>query len=139
MKKLLLIATIAIAIVSCDKNQKSVKTLDGNWNVTSIKFTEDGVSEEFLEPGSTFKLSFDGCKLEDDEYCVMTSTSSYGGMSETESSVYRVTGEGTKLEIKDSLTSSTSEIIEIVELDKENLKLKQVDGTETKEITAKKQ
>jgi hypothetical protein len=113
--------------------------LDGNWNVTSIKFTEDGVSEEFLEPGFTFKLSFDGCKLKDDEYCVMTSTSSYGGMSETESSVYRVTEEGTKLEIKDSLTSSTSEIIEIVELDKENLKLKQVDGTETTEITAKKQ
>lgn len=139
MKKLLLIATIAIAIVSCDKNQKSVKTLDGNWNVTSIKFTEDGVSEEYLESGSTFKLSFDGCKLKDDEYCVMTSTSTNGATSEIESSVYRVIEDGSKLEIKDSLTSSTSEIIEIVELDKENLKLKQVVGTETTEITAKKQ
>jgi len=139
MKKVLLIATITISIFSCDKNQKSVKTLDGNWNVTSIKYTEDGVSEEYVESGSTFKMSFDGCKLKDDEYCVMTSTSTYGAISEIESSVYRVTADGTKLEIKDSLTSSSSEIIEIVELDKENLKLKQVDGTETTEITAKKQ
>ncbi len=90
--------------------------------MTSIQYTEDHVSEEFMDARYSYELAFDGCKLKKDEYCVMTATSSYGVMTETETSVYRIIEDGTKLELKDSLTSTTSDIIEIVELDKENLK-----------------
>lgn len=138
MKKLILVIGIAVSIVSCNKNQKAVKTLDGEWNVTSMKFTEDNVSVEGMIPGLSATFAFDGCKLKKDEFCKLTTTSTFDGETETDIQFYRVTDDGETLELKDTESSTIIQTIEIIELTKTDLKLKQVDGEGSVEIAAEK-
>lgn len=139
MKKVLLIAIIAIVAVACNKNQSAVKKLDGTWKATSFAVTDSaGVTVDYI---SFIEVSFqfDGCKLKKDEYCNMstTTTTNIFGItsSTTQSDLFRVIDDGTTLEIK---TDSTTSTMTILELTKSNLKVKQVDGNETTNIVATK-
>lgn len=132
MKRILMIAAVALLAVACNKDQAAVKKLDGTWNVTSLNTTEDGVSIELI--GTFFEsvtMTFDGCKLKDDEFCTMTTTTklaaTFGGATETESDLYNVTNDGTTLQSKDDASSTTVDQIEIVELTKTTGEFKQTD------------
>lgn len=138
MKRLLLVCAVGLIAVACNKNQKAVKKLDGVWEVTSIKYTEDGTTEEGLIDGYSATLTFDGCKLKKDEFCGLTTVTSFGGDTETDTQVYRVVDDGETLETKENATSTSIDRLEIVELDKENLKLKEIEDDEIVEITLKK-
>ena len=135
-----MIAAVALLAVACNKNQSAVKKLDGNWNVTSLVVTEDGSSIDFIESGfiTSASIMFEGCKLKDDEFCSMTTTTTTDFGSNTESDVYAVTDDGQTLQTKDEEESSEIETIEIVELTKTDCKLKQVDGDTTTEMTLEK-
>jgi len=128
-----MIAAIALLAVACNKDQAAVKKLDGTWKATSMTQTDGGVTVEligtFLESAT---MVFDGCKLKDDEFCNLTTTTkvvaAFGGGTETDASLYRVTGDGTKLESKDDASSTTVDTMEIIELTKSNAEFKQTDS-----------
>ena len=101
-KTLLILAAIMLITVSCDKNQKAVKLLNGKWKLTSIE-------TKVIETGSAIvtaatddyitELEFDNCKLKNNEFCTVTTIITednddpiYGV------SVYKVSGDGTTLE-----------------------------------------
>tara|TARA_B110000046_G_C12981533_1_gene393560 strand:+ start:1013 stop:1591 length:579 start_codon:yes stop_codon:yes gene_type:complete len=118
MKKVLMIAAIALIAVACNKNQAAVKKLDGTWSATSYTYTEDGVTLDLLESGfiTSVTYTFDNCKLKDDEFCNLTTTvvSSFGTV--TEDDLYSVTNDGETLQTKDDASSTTVNSITIDEL-----------------------
>jgi len=62
MKKLLFIAFIGLVFISCNKDQKAIKSLDGRWKASSyIKKTFDETID-FLADGTGFEMTFDNCK-----------------------------------------------------------------------------
>jgi len=133
-----MIAAVALLAVACNKNQSAVKKLDGTWNATSLSQTSDGVTIEligtFIESAT---LQFDGCKLKDDEFCNLTTTTkttaAFGSLTETDASLYNVTDDGTTLQMKDDASSTTIDKMEIIELTKTTGEFKQTDtdGTVT--------
>ena len=133
MKKVIMIAAIALVAFACNKNQAAVKKLDGTWNITSLSQSEDGVTLEligtFIEAGT---MTFDGCKLKDDEFCNMTTTTktvaAFGGITTTDAALYNVTNDGTILQSKEDASSTTVDQIEIIELTKSNGEFKQTDS-----------
>ena len=80
-------------------------------------------------------MDFDRCKLNNDEFCSMTTTRSLDGSTETEASVYRVTNDGTKLEQKENLEATSIESIDIVELTRNTLRLQWVEDGSTTNLT----
>ncbi|MDG1914324.1 MAG: hypothetical protein P8I55_07010 [Crocinitomix sp.] len=135
MKKILMIATLLLLAVACNKNQKAVTKLDGNWNATSYTVTEDGVTSDLIAFGFGVEMDFDRCKLNNDEFCSMTTTRSLDGSTETEASVYRVTNDGTKLEQKENLEATSIETIDIVELTRSTLRLQWEEDGSTARLT----
>lgn len=124
MRKILLIAVLAITAVACNKNQKAVKTLDGSWNATSYLDTWDGETTEYIVPGTSVKMAFDNCKLKDDEFCRVTFTFTEGTDTDVEILDYRVGGYGTSLLLRDPEYPIDLTYMEIVEFTKDQLELK---------------
>ena len=140
MKKLLFVAIAfaGLALVSCNKDQAAVKKLDGTWNVTSSTTTSGSVTVDNMQYVDKITMTFTACKLKKDEWCTSTSTVSAGSLSFTENDVFKVTNDGTKMELKCD-TCSTSTIMTIDELTKTNLKTTWVDGSSTTVTEATKQ
>ena len=141
MRKLLFVAVAisGLMLVSCNKDQAAVKKLDGAWTVTKAATTENGVTYDFVASGdASMSLTFTGCKLKADEWCTMTSTVTWGNLTDTESDVFRVTGDGMTFEQKDDAASSTAEISTITELTKTSFTMTSTDGDETTVIEATK-
>lgn len=140
MKKLFFALTLGLSVlvVSCNKDQAAVKKLDGTWNVTKMSTTDGGFSFDFIALGGTATMNFDGCKLKKDEWCTATSTFTFGGDTDTETMVYRVTGDGTVLESKEHADSTTISTMTIVELSKDKAVFKQTEGTAVTDIEATK-
>jgi hypothetical protein len=139
MKKILFIAIIALVSISCNKNQRAVKKLSGKWEATKFATTDSsGTTTDYIGLINV-TYEFDNCKLKNDEYCNMTTTTTtniFGvSTSTTENNMYRVIDEGVTLEVKNDSTTNT---ITIVELTKKNLKVKQVENNTTLEIEATK-
>ncbi len=120
-----MIAMLALVAVACNKDQKAVKKLDGTWEQTSFKIFYGGASFELVgtEGFPTTTYTFNKCKLKDEEFCEGSITNSYEGTSVTENILYRVTGDGTKLEYKEDTSSETITQITIDELTKEEATL----------------
>ncbi|MEO9531827.1 MAG: hypothetical protein ABJG68_13685 [Crocinitomicaceae bacterium] len=141
MKKLLFVA-VAISgmmLVSCNKNQAAVKKLDGSWTVTSAKTTDGSFTYDGVAAGDyTQSMTFTACKLKTDEWCTMSSTTTWGNLTDTESDVFRVTGDGMTLESKDDDTSSTIWSMTINELTKSEMTATSTDGSATTVIMATK-
>jgi len=136
MKRILMIALIAVTAIACNKNQKAVKKLDGEWKVTKLTFTEDNIS--VTETDYNMTMTFDNCKLKDNEYCSMTRVHSDGSDTYTYSGFYKVTSDGTVLVLADDLTGTDSENLTIIELSSDKLILEQVDGNEKINIELEK-
>lgn len=134
MKRLLMIATVALLAVACNKNQSAVKKLDGEWNVTKMLVTEDGKSIDIISLGATATMNFQACKLKDNEYCDMSATTTFDGETDTENGVFKVTEDGTKLVQAESDTASTTTTMDIIELTKSNASLMYTEDGGTTEI-----
>jgi hypothetical protein len=143
MKKIISIGLLSILFisVSCNKDQAAVNKLDGSWNATKAVMTESGLGFgiDLIALGGSLTFTFDNCKLKKDEWCNATSTLNFDGDTESETLLYRVSGDGTVLESKTSDTSAVITTISIIELNRKNCVLKKVDGTVTLDITLSKQ
>lgn len=130
MKKIIMIAAIALLAVACNKNQAAVKKLDGTWTATSVKSTDDGVTLELMPTFITsFTFVFDGCKLKTDEFCNVTRTIVTLLGTETEADLYRVVGDGETIEMKDDASSTTINTATITELTKSDCTITMTEGT----------
>jgi len=90
MRKLIFaaVAVFAIGLVACNKDQKAVKTLEGDWEEVSV----DGTAVPDSLKGT---LHFDFCKLNKDEWCTANYTDSDGTSSGNYE--YKVSEKGTVL------------------------------------------
>jgi hypothetical protein len=120
--------------VSCNKDQAAVKKLDGTWNASQMNFSESGLTFDLIGLGGTSSFTFNNCKLKKDEWCsgsnTLTMPELLGGETETTNYEYRVLGDGTQLEIKDSDTTADTRVMTIVTLTKSELEFNyNEDGT----------
>ena len=119
MKKIFMIALIAVAAISCNKDQKAVKKLDGEWKAT--KFIDADEPTLNIAALVDFRVTFNECKLKDDEYCTMTTQVTFGAETDTDVSLFKVSGDGAIMEFKD--TDGSTETFEITELSKSEFKM----------------
>lgn len=142
MKRILMIAAIALLAVACSKDQKVVNRLDGTWKANRLTVSSGAITGDLIGLGviTSATLTFSDCKLKADEWCTASSSTVYAtGETENDTYLYRVTEKGTVLETKDDNSSVTINKIDIVEMTRATLKLKQVDGDETIEMSLDKQ
>lgn len=132
MKKYILIASVLFLTLACNKNQKAVKMLEGDWEATKFVTTDsDGTTIDLLTGGFiSVDYHFDNCKLKNDNYCNMTTTTAASIFGITIDPVvvndfYTIKGEGTIMEVK---TDSTTNTINITELTKTNVKATQTNS-----------
>ncbi|MFT4600019.1 MAG: hypothetical protein ACI857_000187 [Arenicella sp.] len=124
MKKVLSILVLTVVFLSCNKDQSAVKKLDGTWDLTKMEIEADlfgvPIKLDLIGLGGSGTMSFDNCKLADDEWCNVSSVTvnPLDSTTVTANDLYRVTNDGTKLETKTSDTASTSTIMTINELTK---------------------
>lgn len=141
MKRILMIAAIALIAVACSKDQKVVKRLDGTWKANKFVVSNSDGSIDLIGSGfvTSATFTFSNCKLKDDEWCDANSEIIYAlGGSQKDTYLFRVTEKGTVLETKDDNSSTTINKIDIVEMTRNTLKLKQVDGDDTIEMSLDK-
>lgn len=137
MKKLLFVACVVLVMVSCNKNQKAVKKLGGTWLVTKYEITDNNETKDYIPLLKEMKLTFDNCKLKDNEYCIISSKEvALNGDVEEDSDVYTVKQDGTVLEIGIDSNAST---IKITELTKTNCVLDWTEDSLIAHIEMKKQ
>ena len=140
MKKLLFLVFAVAVLIACDKNQRAVKKLEGTWNATKA-LTSDagtGISLDIIGFGAgSMSFTFDNCKLKDDTWCNVSSTITIFGDTEMNTSMYKVTNDGTQIEVLDS--AGTTDVITIQELTDSEMKATLVDGTTTIEMELEKQ
>lgn len=116
MKRILFILSLALIIFSCNKNQKAVKTLDGTWKTNKYLVTTlAGTVDLFSVDGFAYTMTFDKCKLKDNDFCDLTVSKTSDGETITESLLFRVSDEGKVLETsqKGSIFINKYEILEL--------------------------
>jgi hypothetical protein len=132
MKKLFMIAAIALLAVACNKDQAAVKKLDGTWKATSVKISFGGLTIDAMPTFITsVTMTFDGCKLKTDEFCNVTTVTTYpdGVPTETDAAQYRVVGDGEKIEMRDDPSSTTITSATINELTKTSCTITMTEGS----------
>jgi hypothetical protein len=118
---LLMSMLLAFAVVSCNKDQRAVKRLDGKWKLS--KYNGQTVPE-----AQAAVLTFSSCKLKTDEICDVTLQNG----SQVQSYKYLVKNDGTTLVTKNAAGTVTLQELTIETLDKTNLKLSYTeDGEKT--------
>jgi hypothetical protein len=116
MKKVffgMLAIVLLVAIASCNKDQRAVKRLSGEWTLIKAGGFDVSADNELAQT-----MSFNECSLKDNEYCDVTITNSEG----SETTKYRVTDKGETLVYKDE--DNKEQKMTIVTLEKEKLVLK---------------
>ena len=87
-------------------------------------------------------MTFNGCKLKKDEWCTgstsITYPSTFGGGTETESFVFKVTGDGTTMETKEHADSTDVSTMTIVSLTKTDAEFTMTEDGSTTTIKATK-
>jgi hypothetical protein len=109
---LLMSMLLAFAVVSCNKDQRAVKRLDGKWKLS--KYNGQTVPE-----AQAAVLTFSSCKLKTDEVCDVTLQTG----SQVQSYKYLVKNDGTTLVTKNAAGTVILQELTIEILDKTNLKL----------------
>lgn len=104
---------LAFAVVSCNKDQRAVKRLDGKWKLTIY-------NGQTVPEAQASILTFSSCKLKTDEVCDVTVQTG----SQTQSYKYLVKNDGKTLVTKNAAGTVILQELSIEALDKTNLKLK---------------
>ena len=142
MKKLLIVAVAFAGFVlfSCNKDQSAVNKLDGTWKVNKMEISDSTFgSIDLIAFGGSASYTFNKCKLKNDSWCTGSNTVTILGATETTEQIYRVTGDGTVLEFKDSDTSNYVSTLTISELTKKEFKGTLEEFGATVEIEATKE
>lgn len=130
MKKIIIIASIALLAVACNKNQRAVNKLDGSWKATKWIASDGYTSADIIATGDLVEASmtFSSCKLKKDEWCTMTSTFTLEGEPTISASqLYRVSVDGSRLETKENSAAIAVTNHEILEITGKKLKIKHID------------
>jgi len=135
MKHALFIPLIALVMVSCAKDQKAVNKLEGTWNATKWEVSDGGLTLDLIALGGSASIVFEGCDVKD-SWCNYTAYTSFLGVSDTISSLYRVTDAGNTLQLQDSTSVNSSEILELSD---SFLRIRDNSGSPSTEIEAAKQ
>jgi hypothetical protein len=123
MKKILLLLTVCLVAVACNKNKQAVKKLDGEWKANSIlvkaSFGEIEGSFDILaiDPSASATLVFEECNIKNGEYCdgnleFVTSDSTI-----SDDFLFTVIDDGTKIEVLDSGDVNVITIEELTKTD----------------------
>jgi hypothetical protein len=119
---------ITLTLTSCDKNQKAVKKLSGEWSATKILESNGNTVTDLKTQGVSATYKFNKCKLKNDEYCEysLTKTTTTGSITntQTENGFYKVTEDGTKMIQTDSINNATLITVDIIDLTKKKATLK---------------
>ena len=121
MKKIIFtLAILGFVLVSCNKEKRAMKKLEGNWNVTAISIDSSGVSIDYWAQiqavGITsMTMNFENCGT--DAACDLTtiSTGAFMGITfgDTTTASYEVSDDGASITIDtdtgtiDELTNSS--------------------------------
>lgn len=118
MKKQLFYLTLllSLVLVACNKNQRTVKKLEGNWEEISI-------NGNAIAEGDRGTLNFQYCKLKKDEWCQMSYTDSDGYNAGAFDYQVREKGEVLVERIQDSTKGAIELQGKIVELTESDLTL----------------
>lgn len=141
MKKLLFVAIgfAGLTFLSCDKDQSAVNKLDGTWDATKMEASDSSGTFDIIALGGSATYTFNKCKLKEESWCTGSQTLTFFGSTDTESTVYRVTGDGATLEFKDHDTSNYVSTMVIDELSRKEFKGVLTEGSTTISIEAEKQ
>ena len=129
MKYFLITFFAVLLLASCDENQQVVKKLEGTWEVT--EYNQEPVTDS--TPFFFQTITFNDCKLSDNEYCDGSIIIS-DAFPISIPVQYNVQQEGKYIGFTiplgqvDSTMGSSEVLLEIVSLEKDDLKL-QVDGS----------
>ena len=132
-------AVVGLLLISCNKNQKAVKKLDGTWTATEMKTSTGSFSIDLMELGADMVVTFNACKLATDEWCDMSMTLTLFESTETASGIFQVIDDGKTIISKEHPDSSMFQELIIIELKKKTMKLKMpMEDNFTMDITATK-
>ena len=139
MKKIIFtLAILGFVLVSCNKEKRAMKKLEGNWNVTAISLDSAGVSIDYWAQIqtvgiTTMTFNFENCGT--DAACNLYTTSSGSFMNipftDTDTSTYEVSEDGMSITIDTDMGT-------IDELTNSELIISQVDGNTTQTVTMEK-
>ena len=142
MKKLLVVAFLGLLAFGCNKDQKAVNQLEGEWKAQFFYTILDGTkSNNQVDPatGESAKMTFTACKLKKEDFCPMTYVYTNADGSVSVAYEFRVSGDDSVIELREPGKTFIHEL-QIVERTKVNLKLlwKKTDDL-TLDIQLKKQ
>ena len=138
MKKLILISFTALLLIACKKDQKAVNKLEGTWTADKWEVNDGGITLDLIQLSGSATVIFGACDLESNQWCSYTAYTSLLNVKDTIISEYRVSNKGLNLDIKDSISGTTFNSSQILELETNRLRIKDVSGTQTITITASK-
>lgn len=127
MKKLIMLAAITMVAVSCTKEQRSVNKLEGTWKLDKIEENDGSVTVTDDDPNG--EITFNKCKLADEEFCDYSSSVSYEFNGNTyefaESAEYRVQDD--EVQVREDAQDTSYDVLVIEELKRKELILRQDD------------
>ncbi len=139
MKKIIFtFAIIGFVLVSCNKEKKAMKRLEGNWNVSAMSIDSAGVAIDYWAQiqamgitSVTYNFQNCGTDVACDVYS--TSTGSYLGfpLTNVDTLTYSVSEDGETITLD-------SDVASIDELTRSSLIMSQVDGNTTTTVTMEK-
>lgn len=138
MRKVGLIVLLAGFMLACKKDQKAVNKLEGTWTADKWEVSEGGITLDLIQLSGSATITFGGCDLESNQWCSYTAYTSLLDIKDTIITEYRVSNKGLNLDIKDSLTGTSFNSSQILELESNFLKVKDVNGDQTIIVTASK-
>lgn len=125
MRKILFLAFVAVAMVACNKNQRTVNKIEGAWKAKTFQISSGALTIDLLSVGdNSYEIEFDKCKLKNDEFCTYTETTKNDGEQTVLKGLYRITSEGEKIEMKDDFSSTTIRTLTIEYISRSEMEAK---------------
>lgn len=133
MRKTLVVYGFLLLILnSCTKKSEAIKTLEGEWKVTSYIESEDGTPEEFISPGGyRLTLIFEKCPVIGGGFCPLEWKEYYPGEGTfTTNLEYHLLNKGSVMEMRNPVdVENTTVQFDMIGLTETDLVLDVVDGT----------
>lgn len=133
MRKTLFISSFLLLILSsCIKKSEAIKTLEGEWKVTSYIESENGTPKEFINPGGyRLTLIFEKCPVISGGFCPLEWKQYFPSEGTfTTNLEYRLLDKGSVMEMRNPEdTDNTTVQFDMIGLTETDLVLDVVDGT----------
>ncbi|MDX1446579.1 lipocalin family protein [Lishizhenia sp.] len=127
MKKVFMLAAVALIAFACTKEQRAVNKLEGTWILDKIEESDGSVTVTDEDPNG--EVTFNKCKLADEEFCSYSSSISYEAFGNTyefsETGEYRVQDE--EIQFRDDSEDTSYDVLKIETLKSKELVVRQDD------------